>query len=281
MSCGGKESERKQERKAVVQIGDSVLYENDVLTRIPAGISSSDSAALYDAIVESWIEKRLLIDVAELNLPAVERIERMVDDYRTQLLVNEYRRVMAESNTGTINEDSIRKYYDLHRAELTLRQPLVKGIYVKIDASSPRLAEVRKWVRNDSPDDIAELERYGLRGAVQYDDFRETWVSWQSLSEIIPYRFRDTSSLLVPGGMFDRETGGYVYLLNVTDILKEGEPMPYEFARNEISRILADRMRASYDDNLLSTLYRNATKSKKLKSGGYVPRKFRTSGKDK
>lgn len=275
VSCGKSAAVKEKESKILLQIGDSILYERDVLAQIPAGISSADSTLLYDAVVEDWLEKRLLIDIAELNLPTVERIERMVDEYRMQLLVNEYRRVMAESGVSAVSEDSIEKYYELHKDELTLQQPLLKGIYVKIDALSPRLDEVRGWVKNDDANDIAELERYGLRGAVQYDDFRNTWVSWQSLSEIIPYRFRDDSERPGAGDMFDKRIGGFVYLLNVTEVLEKGEPMPFEFARKEISRILADRMRASYDDNLLLSLYKNALETKRIQIGGYVPAKYR------
>lgn len=266
--------------KVVVQVGDSTLYEQDVLSRIPSGITSSDSALLYDAIVQNWIEKRLLIDVAEVNLPAIERIERMVEDYRLQLLTNEYRRVMAESNTGKVSPDSVKSYYVRHREELRLKSPLVKGIYVKMPPRSRHLGEIRGWMLSGDSTDIAQLESYGLQGAMQYDDFRHTWVAWQSLAGLIPYNFGGNTGFLTPGYLFDREIDGAQYLLLVTEVMPEGEIMPFEFARNEVSRILADRLRASYDADLLRSLYRRAISDKTIAPGGYVPRKFRTGNEE-
>lgn len=259
----------------MVQVGDSILYEQDVRGRIPAGITSEDSVLLYDAIVQNWIEKRLLVDVAELNLPTIERIERMVEEYRLQLLTNEYRRVMAEQNVGRVSSDSVRSYYLKHLDQLRLQHPLAKGVYVKVSASAPQLRDIRQWLSSNDPADIAELERYGLQGAMQYDDFRDTWVSWQSLTELIPSRFGDPEDFLKPGFLFDREIGGAVYMLHITEVMPAGETMPYEFARNEVSRILADRLRAGYDADLLRTLYDRAVRTDIIKKGGYVPRKFR------
>lgn len=274
--CSSTDKQEKIEKEnIVVQIGDSVLTEHDVKSRIPAGITSEDSVMLYDAIVQSWIEKRLLVDVAEVNMPTIKRIDRMVEDYRLQLLTNEYRRVMAEQNAGKVSEGSVLAYYNKHREELRLQQPLVKGVYIKATSRSTHLGDIRKWIASDNPDDIAALERYGLQGAMQYDDFRNTWVSWQSLSELIPYQFGNTAGFLHKGYLFNEEIEGSVYMLHLTDIMPAGEIMPYEFARDEVSRILADRLRAGYDADLLRTLYDRAIKNKTIKPGGYVPAKFR------
>lgn len=261
--------------RIVVQLGDSVLRERDVYSRIPAGITSADSLLLYDAIVQDWLEKRLLADVARLNLPAIERIEKMVEDYRMQLITNEYRRVMAESYGGEVSESDVKDYYDRHREELRLQWPLMKGVYVKIAAGAPHIDDIRRWLSSDDSGDIETLENYGLGSAVQYDDFRDTWVSWKALSELIPWRFGDNSDFLSEGYMFDKMIGSSVYMFRVDEVMRSGEVMPYTFARNEIIRILADRKRSSYDSDMLRRLYDDAVASKRLHPGGYVPAKFR------
>lgn len=264
------------EDKVVIQLGDSVLYEHEVYARIPAGITSQDSAMLYDAIVQDWLEKRLLVDVAELNLPAIERIEKMVEDYRMQLITNEYRRVMAESNVDAVSDAEIARYYNAHRDELRLQWPLVKGVYVKVSSYASHLEDIRRWISSEDLQEIEQLENYGLRGAMQYDNFKDTWVSWKSLSELIPWRFDESADFLVKDFVFDKTIGSSVYMVRILDVMPEGEVMPMEFARKEISRILADRKRSSYDSDLIRQLYDDAVKSKRLHSGGYVPLKFRS-----
>ena len=277
---GGKGADSLND-KVVVQIGDSILYEGRVKAGLPAGITPEDSALLYDAIVESWIEKRLLVDVAELNLPTVERIERMVEDYRLQLITNEYRRMMAEANSSEVKEEDAKRYYREHLDEMKLQYPLVKGVYLKMAAGSPQLEEVRAWVASGDPNDISRLENYGLGGAIQYDNFLDTWVSWNSLEETIPYRFNKEVDSVSPGFLFDKRIGSAVYILKIREVLPKGEVMPYEFARTEISRRLANLNRSDYDTDLLKRLYKDAVASKFLKPGGYVPSKFRDVNAEK
>lgn len=275
--CSGSTPENKESKeKVLVQIGDSVLTEEAVLASIPSGISPQDSAMLYDAIVQNWVERRLLVDVAALNLPTIDRIERMVDEYRMQLITNEYRRVMTESNLEAIEETELRDYYNAHKAELRLNAPLVKGVYLKVASRSPALGEIREWIRSDNPSAIEQLEHYGLNGAVQYDNFTDTWVSWKDIAEHIPYRFEESDgNLPYKGYTFEDTIGECVYFLHVKDMMKEGEVMPFEFACNDMRRILADRKRASYDTDLVQKLYSEAVKTNKLKQHAYVPIKFR------
>lgn len=269
------ESLASEDDRVVIQLGDSVLMESEVYARIPAGITSEDSMLLYDAVVQNWLEKRLLLDVASLNLPAIERIEKMVDDYRLQLITNEYRRVMAESNLGIVSPEEVKEYYQSHRDQLRLQYPLVKGVYVKVSGHSKMLSDIRRWLSSDDTADIEQLEKYGLNGAMQYDDFRDTWVSWKSLSELVPWRFEPDNGFLTEGFLFDKKIGSSVYMMRITEVIPAGEIMPYEFASNEIARILADRKRSSYDSDLLRNLYNEAVRSKKLQVSGYVPMKFR------
>lgn len=261
--------------KIIVQIGDSILYESQVYSQIPSGITSQDSMMLFDAIVQNWLEKRLLIDVAELNMPDVERIERMVEDYRMQLITNEYRRVMAEANSDTAKEEEISRYYDMHRDELRLQWPLVKGIYVKVGVKTPHLDEIRHWISSSKKEDIRQLENYGLSKAMQYDNFSDNWVSWKAISELIPHRFDKIDTIPESSFLFEDTIGSSVYMLQITDVIPRGEVMPIEYARKDISRVLADEKRSNYDSDLLRKLFSQAKSSGKLKPEGYVPMKFR------
>jgi hypothetical protein len=151
----------------------------------------------------------------------------------------------------------------------------VKGIYIKVPSNAEQLSEIRKWVQSAKADDIDQLEKYGLKGAMQYDYFVDTWIAWQSVADLIPHRFADPETFLKPGYIFDTSYDGSEYLLHITDVLHTGTQMPLEYARDEITEALTDSRRESYDNNLLRSLYRKAVTDKKLKVSGYVPQKFR------
>ena len=70
----------------LLQIGDSVLTKSDVLAQMPQGLSPTDSLNLFDAIVKEWTERLMLEEVARENLPNIDKINRIVEDYRPLLL---------------------------------------------------------------------------------------------------------------------------------------------------------------------------------------------------
>lgn len=76
----------------LLQIGDSILTQQAVVEQIPNGLSANDSVNLFDAIVKDWVNTLLLQKVAEENLPNLEKINQMVDDYRSKLIILEYRK---------------------------------------------------------------------------------------------------------------------------------------------------------------------------------------------
>ena len=135
----------------LLQIGDSILTQQAVVEQIPNGLSANDSVNLFDAIVKDWVNTLLLQKVAEENLPNLEKINQMVDDYRSKLIILEYRKLMAAGKDFQISEDSIRQYYDLHKKEFKLKKPIVKGLFVKVPQNAAELKNVKKEIQNTKP----------------------------------------------------------------------------------------------------------------------------------
>lgn len=275
-SCSRAETDDSRPRPEVLmQVGDSVLTRDRVVAQLPAGISKADSARLFDAIVEEWLERNMLVDVAVKNLPDMDRIDRLVEQYRRQLLADEYRRLMAAEHAGTVPPDSVRAHYDRNADAYRLSSPVLKGIYVKLPSGAPQLSEVRAWMKSATPEAIDELEAYGLKGAMEYDYFGDEWVAWEEIARHIPYRFPSPEAMLVPGKMFETSAEGITYILHVIDAIPAGERMPFDFARPVIEQELAESARDSYDRRLLREIYARELDSRRIHAGTYVPLRYR------
>lgn len=275
-SCSAKEEETVRSRpETLMQVGDSVLTRDMVTALIPGGLSAADSIRMFDAIAESWLERNMLVKLAGSTLPDIEKIERMVELYREQLLANEYRRVMAADNVHGVSARSIEEHYDSHPDLYLLERPLVKGIYLKVQADSPHIDELRGWLRGATDDDIDNLESYGLRGAMEYDYFGDTWVDWQTVSDHIPYRFEDPDTFVAGNTYFECEGNGSLYMLRILGFMESGRRMPLSFAEAEIRERLLEERRGDYDRELLQSLYMQGVGSKTIKPGAYVPLKYR------
>lgn len=250
-------SQTADDKSVVVCVGTSTLTINDIKKATPAGLTEADSIAFVDAYVNTWISDQLITEVAVKHLKTTADIEKQVEDYRRQLIMWEYRNTVVASDTAlAVKDEDMRKYYDDHASSLTLTEPMVRGIYIKIESSAPALNEVRKLYKSQKQTDIDRLEKVELRGAIHYDYFRDQWIPWHQINTKIP---RDISPRdLHVGYSLDFESDGFVYLLSVSDILPEGATMPYEAAEPVIRETLEAIRRNELDAKLRARLREEA-----------------------
>lgn len=263
--------EKEEDRDVLVRYNDKELTYNQVIDMIPQGLSVSDSVALFTSIVEGWIRDETISDFAEKRLTDLDMIERKVRDYRNSLIVQEYLNRMRESQEPKIEEQKIKEYYDLHRKELKLEEPLIRGVFLKINSEGSHAEEIRKLMSSEDPKKIDQLEQLWLDKALEYNYFKDKWVEWDNITERIPYRFGDPETFLSDHTFFETHYGDCSYFLQITDVLNPGEEQPYEFAKIWIADLLTQRDLAEYEKSLISSLVDKAMKEKKLETPGYDP----------
>ncbi len=232
-----------EEGTLLARVGKEMLTLEEVRREMPGGISAEDSVRFVKGYVYSWLDTRLLTAMASDELDMTE-IDRLTEEYRNSLIAEAYRRKVAEDGaTDTFSEDSIRSWYASHKNDFRLREPLVKGVYVKLPENTANIATIRKLMRSEKEEDIDRLEKEVIRSqAIHYDYFRERWVDWDQIEVRIPYSFGPLESFLRPGRFLETTNGGFTYLLRVTDVAPKGSTMPYEAARDEVrERLLAER----------------------------------------
>lgn len=279
VSCSKTQEQGREQAEpapeVLIQVGDSVLTRARVLSLLPAGISRQDSLRLFDAIVEEWLERNMLTDVAVKNLPDMEKIDRLVEQYRRRLLAEEYRRLMAEEYSDKVAPQAVKNEYDSHPEKYLLASPVVKGIYVKLPANSPQLSEVRAWVKAATAEAIDELENYGLKGAMEYEYFGDKWIPWEELSSRIPYRFPSPESMAATDKNFETQVDGITYMFHITQALPAGEKMPFDYASPIIEQELIERNREDYDRRLLRDIYAREVDNRRIHQGTYIPLRYR------
>ena len=257
--------------EVLLQMGDSVLTMRDVLVQMPPGLAKEDSAELFNAIVDSWIQNQLLTDFAEETLPDMDRINRLVEKYRRQLIIAEYRRNVRSSQAEKVPEKDVKAYYEQHADELVLEQPLVKGIYMKVPDEVAESGELSRLMAHPTEESVDRLEKVGVEQAIQYDYFIDKWVDWEQISAQIPYRFFDADAFVEETADFSTSYNGATYLLHLTEHIHSGERMPYEFAEPKIREILSRTRNDDYERRLMTGLYKRALREGRLKKIGYDP----------
>lgn len=247
----------------IVTIGDSVLYRVDVEKRIPSGLERKDSIAMFEALVNSWIETNLLLDYASENIANMSEIEETVERFRRQLIVEEYKRQMKLS-ARALPEDSIKKWYDSHQETYKLERPLIKGLFVKVPRQTGNAARIETLISSGSDADIDKFESDYLGSVSQYSYFRDEWVDWEVISAMIPARIENPDEFVRENRLFKTEYNGMTYFLQITSYLNSGETMPYDYAKNLISDYLREKVLDREEKKIINQLYKRAEKSGKL-----------------
>lgn len=268
--CGGREGggvstgagESGDGSAVLARVGSSKLTIDEVRKNMPGGITPDDSVKFVKGYVYSWVDTRLVLEMAPADLDMAE-IDRLVAEYREALISEAYRRKMAEDGANpAFSEDSLKSYYEQHKADFKLRTPLVKGVYVKLPSAAANIGSVRKLMRSDKAEDIDRLEKEVIRSnAIHYDYFRERWVDWDQIDVRIPYDFGSPESFLRPGRFLETSADGHSYFLRISEVLPASSVMPFEAAREDVrERLLAERRR-QIDATFRADLLRRATET--------------------
>lgn len=259
------EPQQPTQGEIAASVDDAVLTMSEVRKNIPGGLSPEDSARFVRGFVNAWVENQLVSRIASENIDMSE-IDRLTDQYRNTLIMQEYRRQMFLQNAPSIPDDSISRYYQQHKGDFVLTSPLVKGVYLKVPDDAKNLRTIKRIYRSDKPQDIDRLEKEVLKSAIHYDYFRDRWVDWEQIETRIPYDFGASADNWLHGNKtLEHSAGGFTYLLYICEILPTGSPMPLEAAKPMILNRLLNLSRRTYDDALLKALYDQAEQEGRLK----------------
>lgn len=268
VSCHKKE---EQPTSFLVKIGENILTEDEVVRKIPAGLHPSDSTYMNQMLIDSWIKDHLLSEFAEERLYDLDRIDRLVQEYRDKLIVQEYLQRMAENNNPKINEEDIRNYYESHKNELKTEIPLVKGVFIKINSDNNNKNEIKRLLTDNDDSKIDILEKNWIDKALSYDYFKDKWVDWETITGLIPYRFGDPDAFLESNKYFETDYGNCTYYLQITDYLPSGSEQPLSYASGWISNLLRHKDIMESEQNLVDNLIKKSIKEKKMEAGDYDP----------
>ncbi|MDE6801547.1 MAG: peptidyl-prolyl cis-trans isomerase [Muribaculaceae bacterium] len=241
----------------VARVGQSRLTKNDIAQLITPGMSAEDSVKLVRSYVKSWIESRVMSEMAVKSIPDMTVIDRMVDDYRNELIAWEYRRLMFNQHGNvTFSDDTLRSYYNTHKSLFVLERPIVKGVYIKVASDSPSLKVIRRLYRSTRHEDIDKLEKEDLQGVIHFDYFRDRWVDWEQIETRVPLNFGSSpEAFLATHKSVEASSEGFTHLLEITEYLPSGATMPFEWAEESIRRTIYDEQRLAYDAQLRLELY--------------------------
>lgn len=244
----------------LVKVDDAFLYKEDVDAALPVGIKGEDSIRFVEKYIRNWVEDILLYRKAEGNIPDNSKIDEQVATYRQALIKHVYQEELVRQKlTSEVTEMEISSYYQAHADLFRADCPYIQGIFIKIPLHTQGIDKVRKWYKQNTQEAIDGLEKFGIAHAVGYEYF---YGQWHPVSEFasklpLPILDRDADYLNRNKNVEVCDTA-FHYFLHVEKFLPKGEPLPLEYARNEIKEMIINMKRVEFINRMKNNLYKEA-----------------------
>lgn len=256
--------QQTDDRKVVVRVNETYLYEDDIQALINENTSAEDSAVIVSNYITRWATQQLLIDRAELNLPQSQQKEfnELVNNYRNELYTNAYTdAVVSRALDTALNRQEIEEYYEQNKQNFILGEDLVKLRYINLAKNSNNIEEIKKKFTRFNEEDQQDL----LNMAIQFKNYSmndSVWVKSKTVyNKIGPLTAEDRSSLLKKSNFMELQDSLNVYLVYVNDVLSRNEQAPIEYASATIREILLNKRKQSLIKELEKDITKDAIKN--------------------
>jgi hypothetical protein len=209
---------------------------------IPAFDQNSDSVIVRQEYIEAWITKRALLHEAENYLSSKEKnFDKEIEEYRQSLIIYAYEtKRTGELLNKNITNEEINQYYEDHKNNFKLRQPIVKINYLKFPFNSPQIksAKALLFKSDRSETELNKLENL-ISGHATNMYLSDDWLLFDDILKEIPL---EKEKQLSAGQTFEISDSVNMYLVRILDFkINEGySPINIE-RENIITSILQQR----------------------------------------
>ena len=266
-SCKWKKSvtEYVYGKTPIVEIGQDVLYAEDIKQVLPLGLSDADSTLFAEQFIRNWAQDVLFYQNAIRNIPDTKDIDRLVENYRRSLIEHEYqRRLIEQKFSSEITDDEIEQFFNDNQRLFVLDESLVKGLFLKISNKSHDLSDIRKLYTQQDDESFEEIEKYSIRNAARCEFFYDNWRTVAELEVLLPAMDQPLESLLRDNRSFEFKDEEYIYLLNLSEYAPKGGIEPLDHARSRIRGLLINSNEVSYMRKIKEDLYDAAIEKNRI-----------------
>lgn len=239
----------------IARVGDSVLLRSEV-EGATAGHTGADSLCVAECYVEQWVRRQVKMQEAYSVLVAeMSEVERMVEEYRTSLLSNRLEQRYLAGRLDTLITDSVvREYFESHRKEFVMDRTIVKGRIVRLSDKYRQSVKLFNLMGSKSAEKQQDFLDLCKKNNFELHTF-DSWVDFSEFLSYLPVRRDKNYDYILSGDeirqMADADSK---YFIEITDVLRKGEPAPLERVEEMVRRLLYNRRRGEivelYNDSL-------------------------------
>ena len=252
--------------KAIARVGESYLFQDDIIDLVPKGTSKKDSIAIVKSFIDRWATQKLLFEAAQRNIgkDKVSEFNALIDQYKVDLYTKDYIESLVIRQIDTVvTEVQIEAYYAKNKQYFKNSSELVKLRYINLVKENPKFAKIKSKFSSFTKKDRKELEQL----AVQFKSYAfndSIWVDINQVYEKIPFINLENKQKYISSGInFQYPDSTTVWLVKVNNVLPKDSPTPLEFLKPTIKQIIINNRKLDLINTIEKEITNDAIKDNK------------------
>ena len=226
--------------QVVARVGRACLYKSELDKVIPQASSPQDSMALALQYINAWASDVVFTDVAESQLSKSDKdVSRELEEYRRSLLKYKYEQKYVNERLDTaVTETEISEYYQMHKGQFVLENPIVKVRYLRISADSPNAGLIKKKMASTVVDDLVEADSLAYYSAEVYTDYGGRWIDIAQLAKNFGMDHTVMMSRASRSMVEVKDASGKLNVAYIEDYIAAGEAAPQDYCTEHIKDMI-------------------------------------------
>lgn len=253
-------AEPEGEQPPLAKVGTTFLYPDDV-KGIGANMTDQDSLYQLQLHIEQWVRDQLMLDVATRNIDVNKQIERMVNDYRADLIMNAYEEKLVNERLDLeVTPAELALYYSKNKEQYQAGISWVRCHFVKVRRKTEGIQDLKKWFKSQKGIDFERVRHFCAKHKTVHVLNEDLWTEYDKLLRALPpntieRRHREGRAIL------DRSDDQYQYLLEIFEYRDKEDAAPLVQVQEEIRRIILHQRRNQILQNIRRDVYEQAKQS--------------------
>lgn len=265
-SCQYFEMQEKEEHSSeiVAIVNTEKLFKEDLKDLLPRNITKEDSLILVKSLIQDWAVKKLFLKAAETNnsSESLDDINKLVQDYRESLLINNYKEDLIKQKLDTlVTEQEIEEYYLANNENFKLNEVLVKSKYLNFDNNIKDQKEIIELFKSDDIEDAEELERQQL----SFKMYQLNDSVWTELDKILLKLPFSKENLLKKSKFIQKQDSLGLYLVAIKDVLNRNDIAPLSYIKPTIKEMILHKRKIELIREIEKLIVKDATKNNNFK----------------
>lgn len=254
-SKGGKHS--KGDRQ-LGYIYDKPLYLSDMEGMLPPGITKEDSTVIINTFVRYWMREMALLHEAEQNIPEDLNLEKLVADYRSSLVKNNYGNlVMNKLLDSTVTAGQLQEFYEKNKDQYLLETPILRCRFIKAPRKAPESDKAQGWWNSNKKEDFADLARWCSQHAVVHHLQDSIWYNVDDIAAYMP-RGTLTVDNVENRRDFIQKDDNFAYYFKLLEIVRKKEVAPLSYIESQARKVILHKRKTELLEDLKDKLYEEA-----------------------